>query len=154
MNVSVKSQSNVLTAIHNAFSQNSFPFRVLISSRAELSIRDVFDSELADSTYQISLDDKYEPDQDIMLYLRSKFFVNTVEIVACPLCLYHGLRKRIFKLLSKRLLASLFTQQHLLDMLMFAINDPGPTRGLTLFLDCQDRLGTPPNPFAELDELY
>ena len=47
-----------------------------------------------------------------------KSFVNTVEIVACPLCLYHGLRKRIFKLLSKRLLASLFTQQHLLNMLM------------------------------------
>ena len=23
-----------------------------------------------------------------------------------------------------------------------------------MFLDCQDRLGTPPNPFAELDELY
>ena len=69
----VESQSNILTVIHTAFSQNSFPFRVLISSRAEPSIRDVFDSELADSTHQISLDDKYEPDRDIALYLRSKF---------------------------------------------------------------------------------
>ena len=69
----VESQTNILTVIHAAFNQISFPFRVLISSRAEPSIRDVFDSELADSTHRISLDDKYEPDQDIALYLRGKF---------------------------------------------------------------------------------
>jgi hypothetical protein len=68
-----ESQTNVLTAIHTAFKQDSFPFRVLICSRAEPNIRDMFESELADSTHQISLDDKYEPDIDIALYLRSKF---------------------------------------------------------------------------------
>ena len=68
-----ESQTNILIAIHTAFKQNSFPFRVLICSRAEPNIRDMFESELADSTHQISLDDKYDPDIDIALYLRSKF---------------------------------------------------------------------------------
>jgi hypothetical protein len=68
------SQKNILTAIHTAFQQGCFPFRVLICSRAVPNIREVFESELANLTYRISLDDKkYEPDQDIALYLRSKF---------------------------------------------------------------------------------
>ena len=69
-----ESQTNILMAIHTAFGQDCFPFRVVICSRAEPNIRDMFESELADSTYQISLDNKYEPDIDIALYLRSKFF--------------------------------------------------------------------------------
>jgi hypothetical protein len=69
-----ESQTNILTAIHTAFKQDSFPFRVLICSRAEPNICDVFESELADTTHRISLDDKYEPDIDIALYLRNKFF--------------------------------------------------------------------------------
>ena len=68
-----ESQTNILTAIHTAFKQDSFPFRVLICSRAEPNIRDMFESELADSTHKISLDDKYEPDIDIALYLHGKF---------------------------------------------------------------------------------
>ena len=68
-----ESQTNILTAIHTAFTRDPFPFRVLICSRAEPNIRDMFESELADLTHKISLDDKYEPDVDIALYLRSKF---------------------------------------------------------------------------------
>ena len=68
-----ESQTNILTAIYTAFKQDSFPFRVLICSRPEPNICDMFELELADSTHQISLDDKYEPDIDIALYLRSKF---------------------------------------------------------------------------------
>ena len=68
-----ESQTNILMAIHTAFKQDFFPFRVLICSRAEPNIRDVFESELVYSTHQISLDDKYDPDIDIALYLRSKF---------------------------------------------------------------------------------
>jgi hypothetical protein len=68
------SQKNILAAIHTAFQQGHFPFRVLICSRAEPDIREVFESKLAKLTYRISLDDKkYESDQDIALYLRSKF---------------------------------------------------------------------------------
>jgi hypothetical protein len=68
-----ESQTNILTAIRAALKQDSFPFRVLICSRAEPNIRDMFELELADSTHQISLDDKYEPDIDIALYLVRKF---------------------------------------------------------------------------------
>ena len=68
-----ESQTNILTAIHAALKHDSFPFRVLICSRAEPNICDMFELELADSTHQISLDDKYEPDIDIALYLRRKF---------------------------------------------------------------------------------
>ena len=67
------SQRNILMAIHTAFGQDCFPFRVLICSRAELNIREVFGSELADLTHRISLDDQYNPDEDITLYLRSSF---------------------------------------------------------------------------------
>ena len=69
-----ESQTNILTAIHTAFKQDSFPFRVLICSRAEPNICDMFKSELADLTHRISLDNKYKPDIDIALYLRRKFF--------------------------------------------------------------------------------
>ena len=67
-----ESQTNILAAIHTASKQDSFPFRVLICSRTEPNICNMFE-KLADSTLQISLDDKYEPDIDIALYLRSKF---------------------------------------------------------------------------------
>ena len=68
-----ESQTNILSAIHTAFKQDSFPFRFLIFSRAEPNIRDMFEVELADSTHRISLDNKYAPDLDIALYLRSQF---------------------------------------------------------------------------------
>ena len=68
-----ESQTNILTAIHGAFKQDSFPFQFLICSRKEPNICDIFESELADSTHRISLDNKYAPDRDIALYLRSKF---------------------------------------------------------------------------------
>ena len=150
-----ESQANILMAIHNAFKQDSdsFPFRVLICSRAEPNIRDVFETELADSTHQISLDDKYEPDIDIALYLRSKFS----EIVRkhrrnrgiCSLPLPWPSEKTIQALVSKASGQFIYaaTVIRYVD-----VRHERPDDRLKTVLGLSGSQSS--NPFAELDELY
>ena len=93
----------------------------------------MFESEHADLNHRISLDNKYEPDTDIALYLRSKFS----EIVRkrrgnhCIPLAHQWPSTKAIQNLYRKLLASLFTQQQLSDMSMFVMNDP--TTGLELF---------------------
>ena len=155
----VGSQSNILKAIHNAFSQKSFPFRVLILSRAEPSIRDVFDSELADSTYQISLDDKYEPDQDIALYLRSKFSEvlrkhrRNRGMSSLPL---PWPSEEDIQILVKKASGQFIYAATVIRYVDVRHQRPDERLNIVFGLSGsqRDKLGTPPNPFAELDELY
>ncbi|KAJ3504552.1 hypothetical protein NMY22_g17883 [Coprinellus aureogranulatus] len=52
----------------------AFPFRILIVSRPEKAIRWFFAREsVRDLSREVFLDEKYNPDADIKLYLRSKF---------------------------------------------------------------------------------
>ena len=153
----VESQTNILTVIHTAFSQNSFPFRVLISSRAEPSIRDVFDSELADSTHQISLDDKYEPDRDIALYLRSKFSEvfrkhrrnRGMSSLPQPWPSEEAIQTLVKKASGQFIYAA--TVIRYID-----VRHQRPDERLKIVLGLSGSLNdkAPSNPFTELDELY
>ncbi|KAF6758747.1 hypothetical protein DFP72DRAFT_845091 [Ephemerocybe angulata] len=66
-------QHVVLFALKQAADDSAFPFRIIVSSRPERVISDFFSEEAKDITTEIFLDDKYDPDSDIALFLRAKF---------------------------------------------------------------------------------
>ncbi|KAF6758731.1 hypothetical protein DFP72DRAFT_180121 [Ephemerocybe angulata] len=67
-------QLEILSALMLAAKDPAFPFRILISNRPERAISTFFESpEFNNATVSIFLDEKYGPDDDIALFLRSKF---------------------------------------------------------------------------------
>jgi hypothetical protein len=59
-----------MNLIHN----RSIPFSFILASRPEQHIREAFDVKLLSSlTTRLVLDDKYQPDVDIRMFLQSKF---------------------------------------------------------------------------------
>jgi hypothetical protein len=67
-------QVEILFALLQAILHPAFPFRVLIASRPERGIREFFaEQQVKKLTLEVFLDDKYNPDDDIELFLRSKF---------------------------------------------------------------------------------
>ena len=71
-----KVQADILRVLSNALSQlkHSLPsLYLLIASRPEPAIREVFENELNGITYHLVLDDSYDPDRDIATFLRSRF---------------------------------------------------------------------------------
>ena len=144
-----ESQINILTAIHTAFKQDSFPFRVLICSRAEPNIRDMFESKLADSTHRICLDNKYEPDIDIARYLRSKFTEIVRKHRRNSLPLQWPSEKAILTLVSKASGQFIYaaTVIRYVD-----VRHERPDDRLKIVLGLSGSQSS--NPFTELDELY
>ncbi|KAJ3500290.1 hypothetical protein NMY22_g19305 [Coprinellus aureogranulatus] len=64
----------ILSALLHAAHDPGFPFRIVIVSRPERVIREFFAADPAHRiTREIFLDNKYDPDTDITLFLRSKF---------------------------------------------------------------------------------
>ena len=153
----VESQTNILTVIYTAFGQNSFPFRVLISSRAEPSIRDLFDSELADLTHQISLDDKYEPDRDIALYLRSKFsdvFRKHRRNRGMSSLHLPWPSEEVIQTLVKKASGQFIYAATVIRYVDVRHQRPDERLNIVLGLSGPKIVKSSPNPFAELDELY
>jgi hypothetical protein len=66
-------QEEVLSILLRAVTDEAFPFRIILASRPEISIRRFFENQAANRYAEIFLDDKYNPDQDIALFLSSKF---------------------------------------------------------------------------------
>lgn len=67
-------QIEILSILLQAVQDPSFPFKIIIASRPERWIRRFFSMPLAAAhTTEIFLDKEYSPDDDIALYLRSKF---------------------------------------------------------------------------------
>jgi hypothetical protein len=69
---SAKAQNEILSALLRACTDSAFPFRIMISSRPEPVIRHFFTSSLS-PIHRIFLDDKYDPDSDIRLFLGAMF---------------------------------------------------------------------------------
>ena len=69
-----ESQRYILKVLVNSVSNHSIPFSFIIASRPEQHIREAFDGKLLGSlTTRLVLDDKYHPDDDIRMFLQSKF---------------------------------------------------------------------------------
>jgi hypothetical protein len=67
-------QIEILSSLFQALHDPAFPFQIILASRPEPWIRRFFDiPAVADLTTEIFLHDKYDPDKDIALFLRSKF---------------------------------------------------------------------------------
>ncbi|KAF6742104.1 hypothetical protein DFP72DRAFT_1054390, partial [Ephemerocybe angulata] len=67
-------QREILSLLLFAASNPSFPFRILIASRPEVTIRDFFATDGKVSTRELFLDNKYNPDADIELFYDAKFY--------------------------------------------------------------------------------
>ncbi|KAF6742905.1 hypothetical protein DFP72DRAFT_1021575 [Ephemerocybe angulata] len=66
-------QREILSILLLAATNPSFPFRILIASRPEVTIRDFFATDGKACTRELFLDDKYDPDADIALFYDAKF---------------------------------------------------------------------------------
>ncbi|KAJ2916262.1 hypothetical protein MD484_g4175, partial [Candolleomyces efflorescens] len=66
-------QKEILHALLKAATDPSFPFRIIIASRPEHVIQSFFTYVAHRTTRRIFLDDKYEPDADMLLFLDAKF---------------------------------------------------------------------------------
>ncbi|KAF5314629.1 hypothetical protein D9611_007140 [Ephemerocybe angulata] len=67
-----KDQLEILSLLLRAATDPCFPFRIVAVSRPE-RILSTFFSNATESTLELFLDDKYDPDSDIELFLQSKF---------------------------------------------------------------------------------
>jgi len=69
-----RAQQNIISIFSSALADASLPFRLMIASRPEQGIREAFQSDSTDSlTWQLALDDRYDPDTDIKLFLNARF---------------------------------------------------------------------------------
>lgn len=66
-------QEEILSALLHIVNNPTFPFRVIVVSRPERVIQTFFATETAGVARQIFLDEKYDPDSDIALFLRANF---------------------------------------------------------------------------------
>lgn len=66
-------QVEILSALLQAAHDINFPFRIVVLSRPERVIRDFFSTRANHVSREIFLDDKYNPDSDILLFLNASF---------------------------------------------------------------------------------
>ncbi|KAJ2916245.1 hypothetical protein MD484_g4160, partial [Candolleomyces efflorescens] len=66
-------QTEILTTLLKAANDPSFPFQIIIASRSEPTIQSFFTGPAKHTTRKIFLDEKYNPDTDMLLFLESKF---------------------------------------------------------------------------------
>ncbi|RXW17202.1 hypothetical protein EST38_g8650 [Candolleomyces aberdarensis] len=66
-------QIEILSVLKKAASDPDFPFRIVIASRPEHAIQSFFTEVAYSVTRELFLDEKYNPDADMALFLESKF---------------------------------------------------------------------------------
>ncbi|KAJ2927467.1 hypothetical protein H1R20_g9631, partial [Candolleomyces eurysporus] len=66
-------QIEILSILKRAASDPDFPFRIVIASRPEHAIKRFFTDVAKSLTRELFLDEKYNPDADMALFLESKF---------------------------------------------------------------------------------
>ncbi|RXW17201.1 hypothetical protein EST38_g8651 [Candolleomyces aberdarensis] len=68
-------QTEILSVLKKAASNPDFPFRIVIASRPEHAIQSFFTEVAHSVTRKLFLDEKYNPDADMALFLESKFAI-------------------------------------------------------------------------------
>ncbi|KIM39470.1 hypothetical protein M413DRAFT_191679 [Hebeloma cylindrosporum] len=72
-----QAQREILETLSKCVTQLSYPLVFLVASRPEYEIREVFNTSVLRSlTWAIALDNTYHPDDDIKIFLQSKFDEN------------------------------------------------------------------------------
>ena len=145
-------QETILRTLYTSIKQDSFPFCILVASRAEPQIRDIFEGELIRYN-SIALDDTYDADNDIATYLRSSF--------ASILRKHRNNRSMPRPWPSESIIQTLVTKAsgqfiYAATVVRFVdVRHQLPSHRLDIALGLQVPQGVvTPAPFAELDKLY
>ena len=157
-----KVQASLLYMLNQALLQlkSSLPrLYLLISSRPEPAICDVFEDKLSTITHHLVLDDSYNPDRDIATFLRSSF----ADIYHRRHTRFRSMSSLTLPWPSKNVISFLVKKSS--GQFIFAatvirfIDEDGklPTSQLELVLDISKSLDASlheTNPFVLLDQLY
>ncbi|KAJ2926970.1 hypothetical protein H1R20_g10137, partial [Candolleomyces eurysporus] len=146
-----KDQLEILQALHDASKEPAFPFRVVIASRPERVIRQFF--QLVESHGSLAsilvLDEKYNPDADIALFLEAKFAEVGWGRNLGPLWPPAGVIGRLVERASGQFIYAATVVRFVSDS---RIGNPHALLDLVLKVEASRSL--PTNPFAHLDALY
>jgi hypothetical protein len=140
-------QTEVLYVLRQLINDPASPFRVIVASRPETWIREFFTTKASKKFNEIFLDGKYNPDDDIRLFLRSKF---------AELCRRHGIHPSTWPTedVITKLVQDASGQFIYVATILRFINTPplSPREQLEIVLriKTQDTF----NPFSVLDALY
>ncbi|TEB33618.1 hypothetical protein FA13DRAFT_1790015 [Coprinellus micaceus] len=140
-------QLEVLSIILHAVNDPSFPFRVIVASRPETWIRRFFTDKAASKFTEIFLDNKYGPDDDILLFLKSKF---------SALCRRCGIDPSTWPSEDgiEKLVADASGQFIYVATVLRFIDTPGRSPHAQLDIVLKIKSQDTSNPFAVLDALY
>ena len=140
-------QVEVLSALLQAINDPAFPFRIIVASRPETWIRAFFTDSATGHFTEIFLDDRYSPDDDIRLFLKSKF---------AELCRRCGLDPATWP--SEEAIAKLVEDAsgqfiYAATVLRY-VDTPGTIPQLQLDIVLKIKPRDKSNPFSLLDALY
>ncbi|TFK35991.1 hypothetical protein BDQ12DRAFT_737259 [Crucibulum laeve] len=143
-------QASILEALSVAISQSNIPFCILVDSRPEQAIRTAFNVESLNSlTTRLALDDTFDPDKDIELFLRSKFTDIRQSHSARPFSDAWPSDSAVNTLVARSSGQFIYA-----SVVMKYVSDPRhlPVRRLNVILGLSDRGND--TPYAQLDLLY
>jgi hypothetical protein len=140
-------QNEVLSVLLQAINEPAFPFRIIIASRPETWIRRFFTDVGTRAVTEIFLDNKYSPDDDIRLFLKSKF---------ADICRRYGLDPSTWP--SDETISQLVRDAsgqfiYVATVLRF-IDTPGTLPQTQLEIVLRIKPQDTSNPFSVLDALY
>ncbi|TEB28108.1 hypothetical protein FA13DRAFT_1736005 [Coprinellus micaceus] len=126
---------------------SAFPFRIVIASRPEVSIRRFFKDHAANDVAEIFLNNEYNPDRDIALFLKSKFAELRRQHTHLPAA--WPSMQHIDKLVSNASGQFIYAAT-VIRFIATPTNPPQVQLDIILQLRPQDKT----NPFGPLDALY
>jgi hypothetical protein len=140
-------QKEILHALLKAFNDPSFPFRIVIASRPEPAIQSFFTKFAHHTTRRIFLDDKYNPDADMLLFLEAKF---------AEICREYQLPASWPSSDVKQTLVENASGQfvYVVTVMRFIEESSAPPQELLYQVMALRRQDVSANPFAPLDALY
>jgi hypothetical protein len=140
-------QVEVLSILLQAMNDSAFPFRFIVASRPETWIRAFFTNSAVSKFTEIFLDEKYSPNDDIRLFLRSKL---------AELCRRCGIDPSTWpsEEATEKLVEDASGQFIYVATVLRFIDTPGtsPQEQLDIILKIKPQDAS--NPFSALDALY
>ncbi|KAJ2914157.1 hypothetical protein MD484_g6254, partial [Candolleomyces efflorescens] len=140
-------QTEILHALLKAANDPSFPFRIVIASRPEPAIQSFFTEIAYHTTKTIFLDGKYNPDADMLLFLRAKFKVIRRRCRISAQWPSEEIERTLVENASGQFI-------YVATVIRFLKGRSGPPQELLDQVMALDRQDFSTNPFALLDALY
>ncbi|KAJ2916266.1 hypothetical protein MD484_g4158, partial [Candolleomyces efflorescens] len=140
-------QKEILQVLLKAVNDPTFPFRIIIASRQEAVIQSFFTDTAHQTTKRIFLDNKYDPDADMMLFLEAKFAEIRREYTLSSSWLSQDVKKTLVGNASGQFI-------YVATAMRFIEGSSGSPHELLDQVMMLRRHDGSANPFAPLDALY